>query len=380
MILAMTVPMRERTKVQADVAIIGGGIAGLTAGISLLQKGLNVAIIEDGGKRKAASWINAGTVALQNKIPQLHDICLAAINTWSELDQSLIGATHYLRAGGYRIACNDEQISALHQRSVELKAHGVDCEVVAGAEVRKRAPWFSRDVQAISYCPYDGMASPLRARLALINEYTRLGGKRITSHVQAVESAHQTSRLITSDDHIVEANYVIIAAGAWNTEVSALFGRAIRTDLKVNILSVTERTPQFMQGSVITHAGGKFTLKQFANGSCVIGGGYSGIGDLETNVADIDENELQKNLQAQCAIVPQLESLLLVRTWAGFSETAFSYNPVLDSIDDNARVWIILTGDIGFTLGPLFGRMAANAIRGAAIPKFQNSLRLSENV
>ncbi|MER8549878.1 FAD-binding oxidoreductase [Mesorhizobium sp. M1169] len=377
----MTVPMRERTKVQADVAIIGGGIAGLTAGISLLQKGLNVAVIEDGGKRKAASWINAGTVALQNKGPQLHEICLAAINAWSELDQSLSGATQYVRAGGYRVACNDEQLVALHQRSVELKAHGVDCEVVAGNEVRKRTPWFSRGVQAISHCPYDGMASPLRARLALLNEYTRFGGLRISSHVQAVESAHKTFRLITSDYHTVEAHYVIIAAGAWNTEVSRIFGRPIRTDLKVNILSVTERTSQFMQRAVITHAGGKFTLKQFANGSCVIGGGYSGIGDLETNVADIDVNELQKNLQAQFDIVPELESLLLVRTWAGFSETAFSHGPVLDSIDDDARVWIILTGDIGFTLGPLFGRMAADAICGAAIPKFQkNSLRLSENV
>jgi sarcosine oxidase subunit beta len=52
----------------------------------------------------------------------------------------------------------------------------------------------------------------------------------------------------------------------------------------------------------------------------------------------------------------------------------------LDSIDDDARVWIILTGDIGFTLGPLFGRMAADAICGHATPMFKNSLRLLENV
>ncbi|CDZ40759.1 Glycine/D-amino acid oxidase, deaminating [Neorhizobium galegae bv. officinalis] len=376
----MTILTREWANVKADVAIIGGGIAGLTAGISLLQNGLKVAVVEDGGTRKAASWINAGTVALQNKVPQIQDICLAAIRVWAELDQSLNGATNYMRAGGYRVACNDDQIEALHQRRVELKFHGVDCEIVEGPDVRKRTPWFSQDVRAASYCPYDGMASPLRTRMALMNAFDRLGGLRIASHVQAVESANMTTKLVTSDSHAVEANYVIIAAGAWNTEVSRMFGRPVPTDLKVNILSVTERTSQFMKGSVTTHAGGKFTLKQFANGSCILGGGYSGVGSLESNAADIDVHELQKNLQAQCEVVPDLESLLLVRSWAGFSETAFSYGPVLDSIDDNARVWIILTGDIGFTLGPLFGRMAADAICGHATPMFKNSLRLPENV
>ncbi|AGA08637.1 FAD-binding oxidoreductase [Sinorhizobium meliloti] len=376
----MTLPMREWTNVKADVAIIGGGIAGLTAGISLLRNGLKVALVDEGSTRKAASWINAGTVALQNKVPQIQDICLAAIRVWAELDQNLNGATHYMRAGGYRVACNDDQIEALHQRLVELKSHDVDCEIVNGPEVRKRTPWFSHDVRAASYCPYDGMASPLRTRMALMNAFARSGGLRIASHVQAVESANKTTRLVTSNSHVVEASYVIIAAGAWNTEVSRMFRRPIRTDLKVNILSVTERTSQFMKGSVTTHAGGKFTLKQFANGSCILGGGYSGVGSLENNVADIDIHELQKNLQAQCEVVPGLESLLLVRTWAGFSETAFSFRPVLDSIDDDARVWIILTGDIGFTLGPLFGRMAADAICGHATPRFKNSLRLSENV
>jgi sarcosine oxidase subunit beta len=376
----MTLPVREWTNVKADVAIIGGGIAGLTAGISLLQNGLSVAVVDDAIIRKAASWINAGTVALQNKVPQIQDICFAAIKVWAELDQKLNGATHYMRAGGHRVACNDDQIEALHQRLVELKSQGVDCEIVEGADVRKRTPWFSQDVQATSFCPYDGMASPLRTRMALMNAFARLGGLRIASHVQAVESANTTMRLVTSDSHVVEANYVIIAAGAWNTEVSRMFGRPVPTDLKVNILSVTERTSQFMKGSVTTHAGGKFTLKQFANGSCILGGGYSGVGSLENNAADIDVHELQKNLQAQCEVVPSLESLLLVRTWAGFSETAFSYGPVLDSIDDDARVWIILTGDIGFTLGPLFGRMAADAICGHATPMFKNSLRLLENV
>jgi sarcosine oxidase, subunit beta len=376
----MTLPMREWTNVKADVAIIGGGIAGLTAGISLLQNGLRVVVVDDAINRKAASWINAGTVALQNKVPQIQDICFAAIKVWAELDQKLNGATHYMRAGGHRVACSDDQIEALHQRLVELKSHGVDCEIVEGADVRKRTPWFSQVVQATSFCPYDGMASPLRTRMALMNAFARLGGLRIASHVQEVESANTTMRLVTSDSHAVEANYVIIAAGAWNTEVSRMFGRPVPTDLTVNILSVTERTSQFMKGSVTTHAGGKFTLKQFANGSCILGGGYSGVGSLENNAADIDVHELQKNLQAQCEVVPSLESLLLVRTWAGFSETAFSYGPVLDSIDDDARVWIILTGDIGFTLGPLFGRMAADAICGRATPMFKNSLRLSENV
>lgn len=95
-----TVPMQEWTKLKADVAIIGGGIAGLTAGISLLQNGLKLAVVEDGSARKAASRINAGTVALQNKVPRIQDICLAAIKVRAELHHKLNSATHYKRPLG----------------------------------------------------------------------------------------------------------------------------------------------------------------------------------------------------------------------------------------------------------------------------------------
>jgi sarcosine oxidase subunit beta len=351
----MSGPTEQRENVKADVAIIGGGIAGLIAGI------------------------NAGTVAQQNKIPALHDLCLAAVNTWATLDASLGGATHYARNGGYRVACNDEQLEALHRRRTELASLDVECTILEGADVSKQAPWLSNTVKAVSFCGHDGMASPLRARFALSDAYNRSGGRRISSSVNAVESSGSSFRLLTSDHHTVDSDYVLVAAGAWSSEVTKLFDRRVDTTLKVNILSVTERTQPLLNGSVITHAGGRFTLKQFANGSCVLGGGYAGIGSLETNIADIDPNELQQNLQSQCAIVPGLKDLLLVRTWAGFSETAFADSPALDALDDAGRVWVILTGDIGFTLGPLFGRMAAGIICGQSQPKFKNSLRLPRN-
>lgn len=354
---------------KADVAIIGGGITGLAAGASLLKAGKSVVIVDD-ATRKSASWINAGTVALQNKISAIHEICLEAIHEWDALNKELNGELHYVRDGGYRVAVNEEQLHDLEARRDELLQLGISCDLLSRPMIEAKLPWFSDRVRFASYCPYDGFASPLRARLALLSRYQRLGGSRVLSSLTGVEFRAGRYHLTFRDTDAIQADKVIIAAGAWSSEVARFFGAEIETNLKVNILSVTERVAQFMSGTITTHAAGRFTLKQFPNGSCILGGGYSGIGDLTTNTADIDLAQLQMNLRAQCDIVPSLKSMLLVRTWAGFSETAFSNRPALDFLDTEARVWIVLTGDIGFTLGPLFGRMAANAVCKGTPPFF----------
>ena len=75
----------------------------------------------------------------------------------------------------------------------------------------------------------------------------------------------------------VRVGQLLVAAGAWTARVAALFGVHLHVELDVDMLSVTEPSPPIMTG-ILSHARGILTLKQFSNGSCIIGGGWQGHG------------------------------------------------------------------------------------------------------
>src|SRR5690606_37443603 len=55
----------------ADVALIGGGIFGQFAALTLAAAGLSVILMDRASLWAEASSVNAGSLAVQNKIPQL---------------------------------------------------------------------------------------------------------------------------------------------------------------------------------------------------------------------------------------------------------------------------------------------------------------------
>jgi len=57
--------------------------------------------------------------------------------------------------------------------------------------------------------------------------------------------------------------------------MSEKIGHPLPIKVRVNTVSVTERMPKIL-GSVIGHASGLLTMKQSANGTTLIGGGWQG--------------------------------------------------------------------------------------------------------
>lgn len=71
-----------------SIGIVGGGVVGLCAGIELLEAGHQVAIVDDDTEGKAASWGNAGHIAVEQVEP------LASMSMVRSLPQRL-----FLRGG-----------------------------------------------------------------------------------------------------------------------------------------------------------------------------------------------------------------------------------------------------------------------------------------
>jgi glycine/D-amino acid oxidase-like deaminating enzyme len=114
--------------------------------------------------------------------------------------------------------------------------------------------------------------------------------------------------------------------------------------------------------SIVTHVRGILTLKQYPNGTCMIGGGWQGEGEIASGQKDLDYESLLHNVRVAAAIVPGLGSLQIVRSWAGLEGATPDGLPLLGRLAPHDNVFITACARGGFTLGPVLGRVLAELI------------------
>ena len=108
------------------------------------------------------------------------------------------------------------------------------------------------------------------------------------------------------------------------------------------------------------HVGGVLSLKQYPNGSCLIGGGWQGRGGPADGRKELDYENLLHNLRVAAAVVPALAELRVLRSWSGFEAVAPDALPVLGRLprhDDAVRAGLRARG--GYSQGPALGKLLA---------------------
>jgi glycine/D-amino acid oxidase-like deaminating enzyme len=118
---------------------------------------------------------------------------------------------------------------------------------------------------------------------------------------------------------------------------------------------------------LVTHllyfAGDMLTLKQARVGSLLIGGGWparlSGSGQPV-----VDATSLRANLALAESVVPALSQARLLRAWAGFVNGVEDWLPIIGEIESVPGLYVGVFPFMGFTAGPLMGRVLADLVLG----------------
>jgi len=344
----------------ADVILVGGGIFGQFAALTLANIGRDVVLIDRAALWSEASSVNAGSLGVQNKIGELVPYARWSWDLWSGMSERLAADVGVRRDGGYKIAMTDDEAKRLEQAVNEQKAVGLEVRLLGRADLRAEAPWLSPNVAAAAFSPEDGYASPTLLGPALRAAIER-AGVTIVEYAN-ISKIHQNRGIsVETDKGRFQGNALAIAAGAWSGQCAALLGEHLPIALDVNMVSVTESAPPTI-GKLTTHARGILTLKQVANNSCLIGGGWQGIGTLADCRKEIDYDQLVHNLRLAVRVVPGLAQLNIVRSWAGYEGVSPDSLPYLGRLGDNPNVYCVACARGGFTLGPLFGQLLGELI------------------
>lgn len=167
----------------------------------------------------------------------------------------------------------------------------------------------------------------------------------------------------TANDTPLTTKRLLLAGGFGLEPLMGMLGVHIPVRVRVNTVSVTERMPALV-GGVIGHATGLLTLKQKANGTVLIGGGWQGKRDPETGIGRVDPATLLPNLRLAQFAVPPLADARIVRSWTGFEANVADFYPLAGPLPGVTDAFVLGCVRGGYTIGPYIGSLMGDLILG----------------
>ncbi|MBM3571409.1 MAG: FAD-binding oxidoreductase, partial [Alphaproteobacteria bacterium] len=258
---------------RADVAIIGGGLVGCAAALSLARAGLAVTILDQGVCGSQASGVNAGGVRQQGRDPVELPLARRARALWDQLPE-LIGADVEFEAKGHlKLARSEAHMAELERYAKIAVPCGLKLELLGRNAVRAAYPFLGPAVVGASLCRDDGQANPRLAAGAFARAARRAGAD-IHEHqrVSRLSRGPTGFKVICDSGLTVQSAELVNAAGAWGGMIAAQFGETVPIAVMAPNLSVTEALPSLIP-HLIGAVGGDIYFTQMKRGNLVFGGG-----------------------------------------------------------------------------------------------------------
>ncbi len=351
--------------VRFDCAVIGAGVMGCSTALFLARAGMRVTLLDRGAICREASGVNAGTLTMQMTRAALIPYALHAHEMWMTIRDWLDGGDVLARTRpGLSVAFTEGEAAMLEERARIRRQAGAPIELVSTARAREIEPGLSDQVLLAGHCPVDGFSSAYltgRAfRPALLNADVEL---RENAAVTGIDRTAQGFMLETVSGRVA-ASRIVLAGGVWIEDMAAMLGVTLPIKVLVNQLIVTERLPPVMR-TVLGVASGLLSLKQYENGTVLIGGGWQGLGDRERGGLAVRPENFLGNVRLAAHTIPALREARVVRSWLGLEAETADALPAIGPIPDVPDAWVIGSVHSGYTSGPYLGKILAQAILGA---------------
>jgi glycine/D-amino acid oxidase-like deaminating enzyme len=362
---------------ETDILIIGGGLAGTATAYFLARAGAEVTLVERSDLNTQASGSNAGSIHAQ--IP--HEpfmiegedwarifaptipLMLASIRLWQGLEAELGADLEFHLGGGLLVGESEAQLRDIERKARLERAQGLEVELLDAGELRRRAPYLSERMIGGAYCPTEGKANPLKVTPAFATAARRHGAE-IIAHcpVTALTKEAGFYRAETGVGAI-RARRVVNAAGAEAGQISAMLGLALPIQGRPIQVNVTEPVAPLVE-HLVYFAGEKLTLKQAANGSFLIGGGWPARWSRVAGRPAVDLDSLRANLATAQRVVPALASVRLLRVWPAIVNGTADWKPILGEVPGLPGFFVNMFAWMGFTAGPISALITSELVLG----------------
>lgn len=267
----------EKLPQSADVVVIGGGIAGISAAYHLAKKGNSVAVVEKGyvaGEQSSRNW---GWCRQQNRDLRELPLAMRSVEMWAGLSEELGAETGFRRTGLVYVTTKQSDLDAWERWAESARELQFHSRILSAAEAKAMSPGSTENWIGGVHSPTDGRAEPALAAPAIAEGARRLGA---TIHQDCAARGLETSagRVsgVVTEKGTIRATSVLVAGGVW----TSMFCRHHGIDMPLagvrSTSFFTAPAPQVIEGGVSTP---DVTFRRRLDGGYTIG--ISGRGLLE---------------------------------------------------------------------------------------------------
>jgi sarcosine oxidase subunit beta len=389
--------------VDADVAVLGGGIAGASAAAHLAGHHRRVVLLERGEIASGASGVNAGAIESigWGDAPDLQaHLTAGSLELFEQLARDHDFDIELRQSGGLQAIQTREQYEFARDRARALAARGHEIELLAAREALRIEPALAPSLLGATYSRRRANADPVLATRAFATLAARTGARILTGHEVRAIRPHRDGWTVSAADIELVTSNVVIAAGAWSGALGALLGLDIPiVPVRGQMWATAPLPPRVFQtisayesplawareraaAHARVEAGGHGLTasvgepldlthredarvtrhlygRQRRNGEVIFGGDRQLAGWNTTPAPD----GIAVNRAHAAEILPFLREAPTARTWAGLMPFTLDGAPLIGRVPGRDGVWIVSgLASSGFGRGPMAGKLVADAL------------------
>ncbi len=361
---------------RTDVLVIGAGVLGACLGYFLSKAGRDVTVVDRDDLNLQASGANAGSLHVQllsfdfgakaqeGGGPAAATLPLGpmSVRLWQEIESDCGEDLEIKITGGLMVADSEAGMRFLEAKAALERRHGIDAQVIDGADLRGLSPALSGELLGAELCPMEGKINPLRATYAVARRAQQQGARVLRGcDVQAIERlpGDGAGYVVRTSRGVIHAGRVVNASGAWSSAIGRMLGVTIPVKGAPLQMIVTEPAPPLVN-HLVAHADRHLSLKQAASGGLIVGGGWTAAFNEDMRLNRAVRDSIEGNLWVARRVLPAVRGLHMVRCWAGMNVN-IDGAPILGEVPGCPGFFNAVTSN-GYTLAPVTAQLVTELI------------------
>ncbi|MBI2847377.1 MAG: FAD-binding oxidoreductase [Chloroflexi bacterium] len=211
---------------EAEVLIIGAGIAGCSLAYFLAKRGVRVIVLEKWDVASEASGRAGGGVRSQNRQGPELPLMKEGIDLWQSFSRGFKTDTGFMQCGNLYVAETPEDMAEVEADHAKARQAGLDVHLVTARQVKELVPSLEMSVQGGTLSPRDGHTDPAQTTRAIAREAQELGARIITgvTVTDILVQGGTAAGILTHDGSLVKAPIVVNCAGVWAPRLAKKVG------------------------------------------------------------------------------------------------------------------------------------------------------------
>jgi len=212
------------------VVVIGGGIVGLSAALTLAERGIPVVVLEKGRIGAEQSTRNLGWVRKMGRAAPDVPMSLAADRLWAEMPERIGADVGYRQAGIMYIVRSEAEMDMHRGWMKSVDGLSLDSRMLTAKDIDALVPGGKADWAGGIYTPSDGRAEPSLACNAIAKAAMAKGAVIVENcAVRTLQrSAGKVTGVVTERGEIA-CDQVLLAGGLWSRRFLGNLGVGLPT-------------------------------------------------------------------------------------------------------------------------------------------------------